>query len=314
MSAFTLALLVGGAVFTVLVLLWGNRRYLNDNVQRLRQLLGMETGIQQAVADATRAQTYDAHYRAHLWLRRFNIAPTLENARQVQRRLQVLLAIGGCCLGLLFNLPLPLTAAVALLVYWIPQQLAQNTWRQAKNQVEEDLLSLVTDLRSLTQFTANPLEALEEAEANLRVSDCELLAAELQRTLLDVRRHGDRGWRMAEERAQALSSTLAMLYFTLGRLKQTGGTRFAETFETLGDTLIDILGIRLRINSQAQSGKSTMNMIAIVLALIFGSMLSDPLMREAYTTPLGQALLAGSVLLMGFGYWYIHRLLEKVML
>jgi Flp pilus assembly protein TadB len=314
MSAFILSLLSGGATFTALLLVVGQRRYLNDNVQRLRRMLGLETGIREAVTAATQAQTYDADYRAHLLLRRFNIAHTLENARAVQRRLQLLLALGAGLLGVLFDLPLLMTGAVGLLVYWIPQQVAQNTWRRARSAAEEELIALVTDLRSLTQFTANPLEALEEAEANLRVADSEILADELQQTLLDVRRHGDRGWRIAEERAHALSSTLAMLYFSLGRLKQTGGTRFAETFDRTGDTLIDILGIRMRINSQAQSGKSTMNVIAIVLALILASMLSDPVMRAAYTTPLGQLILAGSVLLMGLGYWYIHRMIEKVML
>jgi hypothetical protein len=314
MSAFILSLLIGGATFTALLLGLGQRRYLNANVQRLRQLLGLESGIQAAVAAATQAQTYDADYRAHLLLQRFHLAHTLENARAVQRRLQYLLAAGAALLGVLFDLPLLMTGAVGVLAYWIPPQLAQHTWRRAKQQVEEQLLALVTDLRSLTQFTANPRAALEEAEANLRVADGELLADDLQRTLMDVRRHGDRGWRMAEERAQALSPTLAMLYFSLGRLKQTGGTRFAATFDRTGDTLIEILGIRMRINSQAQSGKSTMNVIGGVLALILASMLSDPLMRTAYTTPLGQLLLAGSVLLMGFGYWYIHRQIEKVML
>ena len=313
MNALVLSLLIGGAVFTVLMLLWGGRRYLNHNVQRLRQMLGMETGIQAVVADAAQAQTYDADFRAHLLLQRFNIAHTLQNARDLQQRLQILLAVGAGLLALLFNLPLLMVGAVGGLAYWIPQQLARNTWRKAKDQTEADLLPLVTDLRSLTQFTANPTEAIEEAETNLRISGSEILAEDLQRTLMDVRRHGDQGWHLAEGRAHALSATLATLYFSLGRLKQTGGTRFAQTFDRAGDNLIDIIGIRMRINSRVQSGKSTMNMIVIVLALIMANMLSDPVMRDIYTTPLGQLVLAGSVLVMGFGYWYIQRMLEKAM-
>jgi hypothetical protein len=204
--------------------------------------------------------------------------------------------------------------ALTVLVYWLPNQLAHSTWRKAQDQVDEDLLMLITDIGSLVQFTANPLEALEEAEQTLRVSDSQLLADELQRTLLDVRRHGDRGWAVAEERVQSLSTTLAMLYFTLGRLKQTGGARFGENFKLTADNLIEIQGVRTQINGQAQSAKSTMNMIAIVLALIFANMLSNPTMQPAYVSPIGQFILAGSVLLMGFGYWYIHRRIEKVML
>jgi hypothetical protein len=314
MTAFMLSLLIGGATFTSLFLVWGKRRYLNDNVKRLRQALGMETAILEQAEEAAHAQVYNAAYRAHLLLERYNIAHTLDNAPVIKQRMQLVLAAAACLFALAFELPVPLTATVTLVVYWLPHQLAHSTWRKAKDQVDEDLLLLITDIGSLVQLSANPLEALEEAEETLRMADSQLLADELRRTIMDVRRLGQRGWGLAEERTEQLSTTLSTIYFTLARLKQTGGARFGENFQLIADNLIDIQSVRSLVNSQAQSAKSTMNMITIVLALIFFNMLSDPTMRQAYTTPIGQFTLAGSVLMMGFGYWYSFQRIEKVTL
>jgi hypothetical protein len=315
MTAFTLSLLFGGATFsTLFVSGLGARRRLNSNVRRLRQMLGMDSDILAQAAATAQAKTYNAAYQAHLLLERFNIGHTLDTALEVKQRLQIVLAAAAFLISLGFDLPFPLALAATVVVYWVPNQLAKSTWRKAQDQVAEDLLMLITDIGSLVQFTANPLEALVEAEQTLRLTDNQLLADELQRTIMDVRRYGDRGWVRAEERVQTLSSTLAMLYFTLRRLKQTGGVRFGENFKLTADNLIEIQGVRTQINSRTQSARSTMNMIAIILALIFANMLSSATMRQAYMSPVGQLTLAGSVLLMGFGYWYIFRRIEKAQL
>lgn len=57
-----------------------------------------------------------------------------------------------------------------------------------------------------------------------------------------------------------------------------------------------------------------MIIVCIVLGLIFANLLSHDAMRSAHTTPLGQLILAGSVLLMAVGYWVINKRVEKITL
>jgi len=55
-----------------------------------------------------------------------------------------------------------------------------------------------------------------------------------------------------------------------------------------------------------------MYMITGVFVVIIGMMLSNPLLRPAYTGMQGQVLVGGCVLAMAFGYGYIMHKIDEV--
>jgi len=310
LTAFPLALLGGLGTAGALLLAFPATRRLPQKRQ-LARLLGTET------ARVTPApEQYGAVFKAYLLLKRlegFGLVQVRPGAELAQlRRFQVASAVILALLAVVLRLPVAIVPVLALGGYLLPRQLANGAWSRTRMLVDEQLLTLVAEMAAAVNFTTDPVEIVRRAEVSLRGAGHEFLADELQRTLAEVHQRGAEAWQTAEQRAETLSATLATLYFILRRLKQTGGAGFSAPFQTAATNLTEIIATRQIVRSKAESGKSTMYMITGVFVLIVGTMLFNPILRPAYTSPLGQLVVGVSVTVMAFGYWYIMRKIDEV--
>ena len=310
LTAFPLALFVGlGTAGALLAAFPATRRL--PQKRQLARLLGTET------ARATPApEQYGAVFKAYLLLKRlegFGLVQARPGEELAQlRRFQVAGAVILGLLALVLRLPVALVPVGVGIGYLLPKQLANGAWGKTRTLVDEQLLTLVAEMAAAVNFTTDPVEIVRRAEVSLRGAGHEFLADELQRTLAEVHQRGTEAWQAAEQRAEALSATLSTLYFILRRLKQTGGAGFSAPFQTAATNLTEIIATRQIVRSKAESGKSTMYMLTAVFVLIVGSMLFNPILRPAYTSPLGQLVVGVSVTVMASGYWYIMRKIDEV--
>ena len=312
LTAFSLALLCGLALVAVLALLFpASQQFTSRQKRQLARLLGTE----KAPVTSTPEQYGDV-FHAYLFLKQMEgwglvkVRPGEELAQL--HYFQVASAVILGLLALVLRLPLLLVPVLAVVGYWLPQQLANNAWSRMRSKVDEQLLTLVGEMAATVNFTTDPVEILRRAEVSLRGAGQEFLADELQRTLMEVHQQGLEAWEIAEKRAETLSTTLSTLYFILRRMKQAGGASFSAPFQTAAANLTEIIATRQIVRTKAEAGKSTMYMITGVFVVIIGMMLSNPLLRPAYTQMQGQLLVGGCVLAMAFGYGYIMHKIDEV--
>lgn len=311
MNAFIVALIVGGGVTAGLVLLLPYRERLSHS--RLATLVDGATSTE---APPPNFGAFDAEFRAHLLLSKLRWLGLQPEAGRESAQLRTLCwssALLLALVGLVTQLPLLVIPILAAIGYWLPGQLARTEWARLRLSVDGDLLTLIGDLSGMVNFTTDPVEILNKVALNQAAGGQNFLAQELQRTSNAVRLHGQGAWEEAEKRATALSPTLAMIYFILRRLKQTGGTEFARAFRLTADNLTEIISTRQLIQSKAQAAKSTMYLIAGIFAFILLQMLWNPTMRQTYTSPLGQLILAGCLGVMGVGFGYIFHHVEEIL-
>jgi|GEM_PF-1621671 len=314
LSAFMVALIVGGGSAALVALLLPHRLRLTHTQARLDTLIGSGPGEGNAVNASYDFDTFEAEFQAHLWLSKLGwLGLRPEPGREVAqlRVVRWSAALVLVLLGIITQLPPLLWPVLAGIGYWLPGLLAASAWSKLRLSVDSALLTLIGDLSSLVHFTTDPVEILQKAALNQAATGQTFLATELQRTANAVKLQGQCAWEAAEQRAYALKPTLAMVYFILRRLKQTGGVEFAKAFQLTADNLTELISTRQLIQAKAKSANSSMYTIAGIFALIILQMLWNPLLREAYLSPLGQLILALCLGMMAFGFWYILRKIER---
>jgi len=261
----------------------------------------------------TRYQFGTQEFRAALTLRRLHIPfKPGEELQTLQIVRLVLAAIGGGA-GLLFGLPLVLVIAIPAVLWFAVDLVADMQVASARRSIESSVASVFSDVAGMVTLTTNAETILQRATHNLLLAGDTALAPELEQVASHLHSNGRIALVEAEARVQKISPSLSLLFFIVRRLQDTGGAQFGATFQLSADNLGQIMSVRQKIQAKADGARGTIRTIAGVFAFILAQMLLNGQMREAYTTPAAQLILAGAIGMMVFGYWFISSQVEEIM-
>ena len=196
-------------------------------------------------------------------------------------------------------------ALIALLVHgWL-----EGRWRRFRLGLERELPTFVSRLASTLLVTGAPLAALEEVLATLPGDSP--LRSWLERLAAGLRTQGQAHMEQARDEAAALSPSLALVVFELGRFFETGGTGFVQAFATTADELSAILEARSVAGAKADAARGAVHMMLGILGGILLLMLSSPVQRQGFAHPTAQLVSAGALLVMGGGYVVLQGMIEE---
>ena len=210
---------------------------------------------------------------------------------------------------LLLGYPLVPALGAGLLSGLLVHHGLEGRWRRVRLGLERELPTFVSRLASTLLVTGAPLAALEEVLSTLPGDSP--LRAWLERLASGLRVQGQGYIEQAREEAAALSPSLALVVFELGRFFETGGTGFVQAFAATADELSAILEARSIAGAKADAARGAVHMMLGILGGILLLMLSSPVQRQGFAHPTAQLVSAAALLVMGGGYVVLNGMIEE---
>jgi hypothetical protein len=184
-------------------------------------------------------------------------------------------------------------------------------WRKLRLAIEAELPTFVSRLAGTLLVTASPLKALSEVTETLDAGSP--LRRWLVRLLAGVRMESQAFFDEARQEAAALSPSLALVVFQLGRFFETGGAGFARSFTTTAEELSAILEARAVAGSKAESARGAVLTMLAIMGVILFLLLSSPSIRQGFRDPVVQAIAAGALAAMGGGYALLNGMIDEAL-
>jgi tight adherence protein B len=169
-------------------------------------------------------------------------------------------------------------------------------------------------LPSTLQLLSGALQAghsLQQAVDTVVQEAGDPIAAEFQRVLTEARLG-----RPLEEAFEAMAKRTRSLDFEWTvmaiRLQRQVGGNLAEVLSTVSQTIRDRYSLKRQIRALSAEGRLSSLILSVLPLLLFGALLVfNPLfLRPLFTTKLGLMMIAGSVVLMIFGMFWLKKITE----
>lgn len=225
--------------------------------------------------------------------------------------IKVTAAVVPALLLLLLGIPVVPAAGAGALVGMLTHTWLEGRWRRFRVGLESELPTFVSRLASTLLVTGSPLLALEEVTNTL--ADQSPLRAWMERLVAGIRTGGQRHIEDTRAEAAALSPSLALVVFELGRFFETGGSGFTKAFATTAEELSAILEARAVSGSKAESARSAVHTMLAIMGVILLLMLSSPVQRVGFAHPVAQLVTAVSLAAMAYGYLFLNGMIDEAL-
>ena len=215
------------------------------------------------------------------------------------------LAIGAAVLGLppLFWLGGPAIA------YFVVRSLVNRKWNNLRTVIEKEIPSYLMNLASVIQLNPNVLRALEDASLSLNPKGD--LKPWIERLVSSIQSFGRKGLDEMQAEARDISPSLLLVVVEIGRLWETGGTGFTQSFQMVSENLAGILEGRSKAVSKADGAWGTIRVILLALGGAVFLAFSSPGSSTFFRTPTAQIAILVAIAWAGFGISYIGDLIRE---
>ncbi len=303
-NALLLRQVLASAALAVLAYLLVSRvRFTRPAARRLSEFAGLEEGGE-AVPVGSRA------HQIRLALSGWGL-PVEGREEQVLLLLKVLAGLVAAALILALRLP-PLTALAGPVLAWLAVDgLVEGRWKRMVHEIEREVPTFLARLSATVQVEPNVLLAVSDIGETLDPE--KPLRAWTERFVARCQTAGRRGFQEMLEEAQAISPSLGLAVFEIGRLWQTGGPGYARAFARAAENLSGILQGRALAASKAAGIRSSIRMVLLALVGVVLVMLRSPQFAAAMRDPLVQVVYLGMLLWVGFGWYFINGMVEEAL-
>ena len=215
------------------------------------------------------------------------------------------LAIGAAVFGLppLFWLGGPAIA------YFAVNSLVNSKWNKVRMAMEKEIPSFLMNLSSMIQINPNVLQVLEDASLSLNPKG--QLKPWIERLVSSIQSHGRKGLEEMQAEAGDLSPSLLLVVVEIGRLWETGGQGYSQSFQMVSENLAGILEGRSKAFSKADGAWGTIRVIVLALGGAILMAFSTPGSSTLFRTPGAQIAIAVAIAWSVFGFSYIGDLIRE---
>ncbi len=184
-----------------------------------------------------------------------------------------------------------------------------GAWSKSKQEIEKDIPGFLSGLSSTIQVVQNMMEAVEEEAKVLTVT------SPLRQWLLErfIERLNNREATTDEilQEAASISSALGVAVFLIIRTNETGGSQWRTAFETAVQNLEGVLDARIAGQAIGAAAKGSVQIIAGATGLMIISLVRNPTLAAAMSSPLVQIMYAIIIVVMIFGWGFINNLVDE---
>jgi len=185
-----------------------------------------------------------------------------------------------------------------------------GAWAKVQKEIEREIPMFLTGLSSTVQVTPSVLQAVED-EAHVLQAGSPLQTWLLKEFLPRCQREGQEALNELIPQAFALSSSLGIVVFLIGRLWQTGGQEWQKAFETATDNIEGVLDARILGQSIGTTAKGSVRLIAAITLFIIFVMVRTEALQRTIQLPLVQAAYALIVLAMLYGLQFMDKMIDE---
>ena len=206
----------------------------------------------------------------------------------------------------------PLMALAAFGIAWVVvDSLVNSAWAKLVGELERETPVFLSRLSHVVQVTPNVLVAVSEVGETL--SPQGPLRAWAGRFVARVQAEGQAGFDAMLAEAQALSASLGLAVFEIGRLRETGGEGYAQAFAQSAESLSAILQGRAAGNAKAEGVRGAIRIVLGCLLGVMVLMLRTPQFAPTLQQPLMQLLYAGLLGWVAYGWIFTNGMIEEAL-
>lgn len=231
-----------------------------------------------------------------------------------REQLSLYLAIGALGLGLsivvaVLGMPPLFWLAGPAIAYFGINSLVNSKWNKVRMAMEKEIPSFLMNLSSVIQLNPNVIQALEDASLSLNPKG--QLKPWIERLVHAIQSRGKKGLDEMQAEASDISSSLLLVVVEIGRLWETGGQGYAQSFQMVSENLAGILEGRSKAYSKADGAWGTIKVIVLALGGAIFMAFSTPGTSELFRTLTAQIAIVVAVAWAGFGFTYIGDLIRE---
>ena len=193
--------------------------------------------------------------------------------------------------------------------YFGVSSLVNGRWNKLRRSMEKEIPSFLMNLSSVIQLNPNVIQALEDASLSLNPKG--QLKPWIERLGHAIQSRGKPGLDEMQAEASDISSSLLLVVVEIGRLWETGGQGYAQSFQMVSENLSGILEGRSKAYSKADGAWGTIRVIVLALGGAIFIAFSTPGSSELFRTPTAQIAIVAAVAWAGFGFTYIGDLIRE---
>jgi Flp pilus assembly protein TadB len=207
------------------------------------------------------------------------------------------------------NLPPLFWLGGPAMAYFAVNGLVTSKWNKVRLAIEKEIPSFLMNLSSVIQLNPNVLQALEDASLSLNPKG--YLRPWVERLEHALQSRGQKGLEDMQAEAGDISSSLLLVVVEIGRLWETGGQGYAQSFQMVSENLSGILEGRSKAFAKADGAWGTIRVIVLALGGAIFLAFSNPGSGALFRTPVAQVAIVAAVAWAAFGWSYIGDLIRE---
>jgi hypothetical protein len=219
-----------------------------------------------------------------------------------------ILGLGLALTAAAFNLPPLFWLGGPAIAYFAVKALVKRKWNKVRTAMEQEIPSYMMNLSSVIQLNPSVIMAL--GDASLPLDPKGGLKPWIERLSHKIQSQGRQGLEEMQAEAGDISPSLLLLVVEIGRLWETGGTGFTQSFQLVSENLAGILEGRSKAFSKAEGAWSTIRVIVLALGVAIFMAFSAPGSSALFRTPTTQIALVAAIAWAVFGISYIGDLIR----
>lgn len=208
-----------------------------------------------------------------------------------------------------FGMPPLFWLAGPVVAYFGVNGMVNGKWNKMRMAMEKEIPSFLMNLSSVIQLNPNVIQALEDASLSLNPKGH--LKPWIDRLVHALQSRGKKGMDEMLAEAGDISSSLLLVVVEIGRLWETGGQGYAQSFQMVSENLAGILEGRAKAFSKADGAWGTIRVIVLALGGAIFLAFSTPGSSELFRTLAAQIAIVVAVAWAGFGFTYIGDLIRE---
>ena len=194
------------------------------------------------------------------------------------------------------------------IAYFTVINLINHKWDKLRAAMEKEIPSYMMNLASVIQLNPNTIQALQDASLSLNPKG--YLKPWIERLVSNLHSHGRKGLEEMQAEAGDISPSLLLMVVEIGRLWETGGAGFTQSFQMVSENLAGILEGRSKASSKADGAWGTIRVIILALGGAIFLAFSSPASSALFRTPTAQIAIVIAVAWAIFGISYIGDLIR----
>jgi hypothetical protein len=209
---------------------------------------------------------------------------------------------------LLVRAPLLMVPASYVAAWFLLETQINGAWVKLVQGMEKEIPIFLSRLASTVQIESNVLEAMNEVAETLDSKGP--LREWMLRFIGRCQAGGQQALAEMQAEAQAISTSLGITVFEIGRLWETGGPGYVTAFAMAAENIGDALQARALAKSKGEGAKGSIRAILFALIAVMVFLFTTPQFSTAMQDPTIQIAYAFILGWMFFGWSMMDSIIE----